>query len=97
MLKYEQDFSYNDGGDAKPLKNGQTFHPYSRSKSQNCESQIIQNNKLTKTLHMKYKDIIYSCQVLEKIKKHMKIRAFVTYNPGKCFTKTQFLCILRYL
>ena len=65
MLKYEQDFSYNGGGDSKPLKNGHTFHPYSRPKSQNYESQIIQNNKLTKTLHMKYNGNIYSRQVPE--------------------------------
>ena len=29
MLEDEQNCSYNGGGDAKPLKNGQVFYPYS--------------------------------------------------------------------
>ena len=31
MLKDEQDCSYIDGGYAKPLENGQDFHPYSNN------------------------------------------------------------------
>ena len=47
---------------------------------------MIQNNELTKTLHMKYNGIIYSRQVLEK-SKHIKIRAFQHLNRLEIYLK----------
>ena len=47
---------------------------------------MIQNNELTKTLHMKYNGIIYSRQVPEK-SKHIKIRAFQHLNRLEIYLK----------
>ena len=38
MLKDDSNFSYNGGGDAKPLKHGQNYHPYSIYKNIFCET-----------------------------------------------------------
>ena len=47
-MKDEQKFSYNGGGDAYLLKNGQTFHPYSMVQ---CVS-IHQHRNLDKVLNL---------------------------------------------
>ena len=44
MLKDEQDCSHNGGGYARPLKNGETFHPQSIQKSERMQNVLYKKN-----------------------------------------------------